>query len=41
MSTLPIIFAEGFFVRIDGDGEPVPIAPHVHKKISKITDDDV
>ena len=23
------------FVRIDGDGEPVPIAPHVHKKINK------
>ena len=23
------------FVRIDGDGEPVPIAPHVHNKIIK------
>ena len=23
------------FVRIDGDGEPVPIAPHIHKKICK------
>ena len=21
------------FVRIDGDGEPVPIAPHIHEKI--------
>jgi acyl-CoA thioesterase YciA len=21
------------FVRIDGDGEPVPIAPHIHKKL--------
>ncbi len=23
------------FVRIDGDGEPVPIAPHVHNKMKK------
>tara|TARA_Y100001973_G_C5177734_1_gene323073 strand:+ start:1236 stop:1655 length:420 start_codon:yes stop_codon:yes gene_type:complete len=23
------------FVRIDGDGEPVPIAPHVHNKIKR------
>ena len=23
------------FVRIDGDGESVPIAPHIHKKIKK------
>lgn len=26
---------EMVFVRIDGDGEPVPIAPHIHKKITK------
>ena len=25
---------EMVFVRIDGDGEPVPIAPHIHEKIS-------
>ena len=23
------------FVRIDGDGEPVPIAPHIHEKLNK------
>ena len=23
------------FVRIDGDGEPVPIAPHIRKKIEE------
>ena len=22
------------FVRIDGDGEPVPIAPHIHQKVT-------
>ena len=32
---------EMVFVRIDGDGEPVPIAPHIHKKITKQKDDDV
>jgi acyl-CoA thioesterase YciA len=25
---------EMVFVRIDGDGEPVPIAPHIHDKLS-------
>ena len=25
------------FVRIDGDGEPVPIAPHIHKKVQTET----
>ena len=32
---------EMVFVRIDGDGEPVPIAPHIHKKITKQKDNDV
>lgn len=26
---------EMVFVRIDGDGEPVPIAPHIHTKMNK------
>ena len=26
------------FVRIDGDGEPVPIAPHIRKKITNTKD---
>ena len=25
---------EMVFVRIDGDGEPVPIAPHIHQKVT-------
>lgn len=32
---------EMVFVRIDGDGEPVPIAPHIHKKITKQKEGDV
>ncbi len=32
---------EMVFVRIDGDGEPVPIAPHIHEKISNQKDNNV
>jgi len=28
----PVCRCEMTFVRIDGDGEPVPIPPHIHKK---------
>ena len=29
----PVCKCQVVFVRIDGDGEPVPIAPHIRKKI--------
>ena len=29
----PVCKCEMVFVRIDGDGEPVPIAPHIHEKL--------
>ena len=31
----PVCKCEMVFVRIDGDGEPVPIAPHIRDKIAK------
>jgi len=34
----PVCKCEMVFVRIDGDGEPVPIAPHIHAKIKDTKD---
>ena len=31
----PVCKCQVVFVRIDGDGEPVPIAPHIRKKLEK------
>ena len=31
----PVCKCQVVFVRIDGDGEPVPIAPHIRKKMEK------
>ena len=31
----PVCKCSMVFVRIDGDGEPVPIAPHIHAKLER------
>ena len=31
----PVCKCSMVFVRIDGDGEPVPIAPHIHAKLKR------
>jgi len=31
----PVCKCQMIFVRIDGDGEPVPIQPHIHKKFER------
>ena len=35
----PVCKCQMIFVRIDGDGEPVPIPPHIHYKFNKDGED--